>query len=334
MPASSRDRPTIRDVAAHAGVSKSLVSLLFSGGSVSAERRERILASARELGYRPNLTARTLSASDGGFTGILVADLHNTVFAEVVDAARAELSHEGRAALLTSALLRDPDGEPRLDERALEIFRDLRPRSVLVVGSIPDLPALVDLIEGTPLVVASAVAEGLAPAATVHSDEQAGMALAVSHLVERGHSRIAHVGGRGGEVAVRRERAYARAMADSGLGDAARVAPSDYTERGGYRAAAALLDQADPPTGVVAVNDMAAIGVLAAAAERGVRLAVTGYDNTALSALRQIDLTSVDPRNAEIGAQAARRIIQAEDGGDDAGEILVAPRLVARASTS
>lgn len=327
-------RPTIRDVAAAAGVSKSLVSLLYAGGSVGPERRERILAVADRLGFRPNLTARALSSADGGFTGVLVADLHNSVFAEVVDAARAELARHGRSALLTSAIMPDPDGVPRLDERALAVFHDLRPRSILVVGSIPDLAALTEIIAGTPLVVASAVGEHVPVAATVRSDDGAGIRLAVEHLLKQGHRRIAHIGGRGGVVAERRLETYLAAVVEHGLEPL--VAPADFTERAGYTATRELLetDGRARPTGIVAANDLAAVGALAAASAAGAAMAVTGYDDSQVARLPQVGLTSVDPRNAEIGAAAAGCVIEVESGAaPKQPETLIAPRLVVRAST-
>ncbi|MCI9887405.1 LacI family DNA-binding transcriptional regulator [Micrococcales bacterium 31B] len=348
-----RKRPTIRDVAARAGVSKSLVSLHFAGGGVSPERRERIVAAAAELGFRPNLTARTLSAADGGFTAILTADLANSVFAEIVDAARAELARHGSPALLTSAMLPDASGVPTLDEHALAIFGDLRPRSLLVVGSIPDLAALTRLVPRTPLVVASGIGEQVSVAATVRTDDAAGMRLVVDHLVAQGHRRIAHIGGRGGVVATRRESAYRDAMRAHGLEAEIRVAASDFTELGGYAAARTLLfatgassgsgaptpGAPHPPTAIAAVNDLAALGAQAAWADVGPRdstpWAVTGYDDSALAKLRQVDLTSVNPFSAEIGREAARCVVAVEAGESPSpSERLVAPQLVVRGSSS
>lgn len=338
VPQRAGARPTIRDVAKEAGVSKSLVSLVYSNDSkVSDERRQRVLEAASRLGFRPNLTARSLAAASGDFTGILVADLHNPVFAEIVDAARAELSRKGRVALLTSAMLPGPDGTPELDRRALAVFGDLRPRSILVLGSVPDMGELDVIRPRIPVVIASAIADHLTVAATVRSDDTAGMRLVVAHLVERGHRRIAHIGGRGGIVAERRVAAYAEAMAAHGLASEIRVEPSDYSERGGYTATRSLLEQRPATTAVAAVNDLAAVGALAAIAEAApaIPVAVTGYDNSFIAQLPQVSLTSVDPHNAEIGVQAAHRVIEAEEDRASAGpETLVAPSLVVRGSTS
>nr|WP_267893854.1 LacI family DNA-binding transcriptional regulator [Microbacterium halophytorum] len=333
-PASRAKRPTIRDVATEAGVSKSLVSLVYSGGGVSEERRERVLAAAERLGFRPNLTARSLAAAEGDFTGILVADLHNPVFAEVVDAARAELARTGRSALLTAATTPDAHGEPVVDRRALAVFGDLRPRSILVVGSVPDMGELASIAPRTPVVVASAASGGLQVAATVRSDDGSGMRLVVDHLLAGGHARIAHIGGRGGVVAEQRAAAYAAAMRERGLAAETRVAPSGFSEHAGYAAAMELLADPAPPTAITCLNDQSAVGALAAAADSDVRVAVTGYDNSLLAQLRQVSLTSVDPDNAEIGIRAARQIVEAEAGREIVEpEILIPPSLIERAST-
>ncbi|SJM71308.1 LacI family DNA-binding transcriptional regulator [Gulosibacter sp. 10] len=330
-------RPTIRDVAARAGVSKSLVSLVFSGGSVSEDRKQRVLAAAEELGYRRNKTARSLAGADGDFTGILVADLHNSVFVEIVEAARAEFSRTDRGALLTSAAISDADGALRLDRQALEALADLRPRSVLVVGTVPELEKLVKLVPQVPIVVASAIVEHLAVAATVRTDDWAGIRLAVEHLVGLGHERIAHIGGAGGAVARNRVAGYRAAMDALGLGGLARVEASDYTERGGYAATRRLLEAGERPTAITAVNDLSAIGALGAIAEAGLdgAIAVVGYDNTSTARLQRVSLTSVDPHNVEIGDQAARMVAALEDG-EPLGrrEVLVEPTLAVRDSST
>ena len=331
-------RPTIRDVAAAAGVSKSLVSLVYSNpDTVSDLRRARVLDAAKELGFRPNWVARSLAADDGNFVGILVADLHNPLFAEIVDAARVELAAADRFGLMTSAVLPRAEGKPQLDTRILAAFGDLRPSSILVVGSVPDMDSLSKLSYGVPIVVASAFPDNLPTAYSVRSSEKLGMQLVVDHLVQRGHQRIAHVGGQGGRVAEKRAEAYEAAMRRHGLQEHIRVEASDFTEAGGYDAASRLLGGPEPrPSAITALNDLAALGVLSAADDRGLSvpgdLALTGYDNTFVSALRRISLTSVDPNNAEIGARAARKLIS-PDLADSGGSDLVSPTLVVRGST-
>lgn len=330
-------RATIRDVAARAQVSKSLVSLVMTGDArVSDERRERVLEAARELDYRPNLVARSLAGEHGSVVGILVADLHNPVFAEIVDAARIELEEAGIDSLMSSAHLPGAEGS-RIDSGIVGALNDLHALGLLVVGSVPDLGTISELVPGVPMVVASALVERPSEASVVRSDGAAGLRIVVDHLVEAGHRSIAHLGGLGGLVAVERAEAYREAMTSHGLDAEIVVEPCDFSEEAGYRAAASVLDGPRRPTAITAVNDLAALGALAAAADRGIRvpeeLSVVGYDNTFLAALRQVSLTSVDPDNVAIGRLAARRLLELTQESLPATERLVSPALVVRESS-
>jgi DNA-binding LacI/PurR family transcriptional regulator len=218
-------------------------------------------------------------------------------------------------------------------------LRDLRVDGLLVVGSVPDRARLAEVVGDLPVVVVGARAESLARADAVRSDDAAGMELVVDHLVERGHRRIAHLGGAGGAVASERAAGYRTAMTRHGLAGEIVVQACDFSEDGGYTAAAAGLDGGRPVTALAVVNDLAAVGALSAAADAGLDLpaglAVTGYDDTFLAELRQISLTSVNPDSAGIGELAARRLLERIASPDRPGvEHLVAPRLVIRASSA
>ena len=105
-------RPTIRDVAAAAGVSKSLVSLVFSSeDGVSPERRDRVLAAAKKLGFTPNPWARSLATGSGDFMAIVVVDLHNPLFTEIADEARKELLERGHQTFMTAASITEVNGK-------------------------------------------------------------------------------------------------------------------------------------------------------------------------------------------------------------------------------
>lgn len=322
-------RPTIRDVAAAAGVSKSLVSLVFATPeSVSDERRARVLEAAERLGFRPNQAARSLAASHGRFVGVLAADSRNPVFADVIDAAREAFSERGVLALVTTAMSGAPD-HLHFDRRGLELFGDMRPSGVLVVGSVPAMGDLASIAPGRPIVVASAIATDLPAASTVRDDDAMGVRLLVEHLVGLGHRRILHIGGRGGPIAAERADAYRAAMREHGLADQVRIEPAGYAAEDGRAAMERALGRGDPATAAIAVNDLAAVGVLTALRAAGRTMAVTGYDNTYLAGLEPISLTSIDPHSADIGAMAARMLL---DGGTGT-EILVRPSIVVRRST-
>jgi DNA-binding LacI/PurR family transcriptional regulator len=328
--AAGSKRPTIRDVAVRANVSKSLVSLVYSApDSVSPARKQRVLDAAAELGFRPNHIARSLSGVRDDVIGILVADPRNPVFDEVVEAAREEFERAGRLGLMTSAV-RPGTGEPELDVDVVSMIADLRPSRLLVVGSVPEMNRIARGVGSTRIIVASAFADDV-DVASVRGDDARGIRLVVEHLAQLGHTRIAHIAGGEFPVALQRARAFAEALAERGL-ESRGVIGAGFTERDGYRATASLLDGDDPPTAIVAVNDLSAIGAMTAIRERGLagRVAVTGYDNTYLAALGPIALTSVEPGNAEIGRRSARLLLRTSQPPH---EVLIAPRLVVRSST-
>ena len=332
---------TIRDVAREAGVSKSLVSLVFNGGeNVSEERRRRVLHAAERLGYRPNLVAQSLSAGRRDFVAILVSNLHNPLFAEIVGAAKARLAEAGQRTMIVSAQVDDGGGSAVLDRDNIAVLRDLRPSGLITVGTIPGFAELGDLTATIPTVVASAIDATEDVVATVRSDDNAGLDLVVAHLAEQGVERIAFVGGDGGTVSASREAAFRTSVGARGFGDNAWVERADFTEAGARRAVARLLAEDRLPQAIIAVNDLTAIGVITALEEAGVPVPggcrVAGYDDTTLSAIPRISLTSVDPDNRRIGRVAAEALLDGSGepiGDRRIGEVLIPPRLVVRGSS-
>jgi DNA-binding LacI/PurR family transcriptional regulator len=327
-------RPTIVDVARRAGVSKSLVSLVMRGvGNVSEEKRRRVLEVAARLGYRPNAAARSLVRRRTGLLGVLLSDLHNPFFAEVIDGIQAEAAAQGYRTILGTG-----GREERSEAGALETMLELRTEALILAS--PVLPMRTIAAAGAELpTVLVARRTSLRDVDSVANDDVAGAALAVEHLASLGHRRIAHVDGGRGAGALERRRGYDRAMQRAGLGAHARVAPGSYTEDGGRGGVAALLGSGPSPTAIFAANDLAAIGVLGALADRGLRVpedvSVVGYDNTALAAVPQVDLTTVDQPRPEIGRRAVTLLVERLHGGRrTARHVLVPPSLVVRGTTA
>jgi DNA-binding LacI/PurR family transcriptional regulator len=333
-------RPTIRDVAARAGVSKSLVSLVMRGEPmVRDDKRRRVQQAAEELGYRTNLAARSLSNALSKTVGILVADLRNPLLVDVVEKAGQVFEDHGLSTLLSSAVVPSrPTSQSRIDARAIGALKDLRVEGILVVGSVPNRADLARILGDTPVVVAAAGAEGLL-GDVVRNDDHLGMRLVVDYLVACGHRAIAHLGGLGGAVAEERVAGYCSAMRHHGLESEIVVAEADFTEDAGYRGTARLLRERRPVTAIAAVNDLAAVGALSAAADAGLSvpgdLALTGYDDTFVAAIRQVSLTSVNPDSSGIGSLAAQCVLRRiEDPQRSVQEHLLPPRLVTRDSSS
>jgi DNA-binding LacI/PurR family transcriptional regulator len=329
-------RPTIRDVAERAGVSKSLVSLVMRDEPmVREDKRRRVRQAANELGYQmtrspSNVRSRTI--------GVLVADLRNPLLVDVVERAGQVFEDEGLNTLLISAVMpARATSVPRIDGRAIGALKDLRVEAMLVVGSVPTRPALAQVLGDMPVVVAAAGAGG-PRADVVRSDDHLGMRLVIDYLVARGHTAVAHLGGLGGAAAEDRVAGYCAAMTHHGLESEIVVAESDFTEDAGYRSAARLLRGGRPVTAIAAVNDLAAVGAMSAVADAGLHVpgnvAVTGYDDTFVSAIRQVSLTSVNPDSAGIGSLAAHCVLRRiEEPGRPTQEHLLPPRLVTRYSS-
>ena len=172
----------------------------------------------------------------------------------------------------------------------------------------------------------------------VRNDDHLGMRLVVDYLVAGGHTTVAHLGGLGGAVAEERLAGYCAAMAHHALESRSVVTESDFSENAGYRGAARLLRGGRPATAIAAVNDLAAVGAMSAVAEAGLRvpddIAVTGYDDTFVSAIRQVSLTSVNPDSSRIGSLAAQCVLhRIEDPERPTQEHLLPPRLVTRYSS-
>ncbi|MDR6980237.1 DNA-binding LacI/PurR family transcriptional regulator [Streptomyces sp. 3330] len=328
--------PTIRDVADRAGVSKSLVSLVLRGSDqVRAEKREAVLRAVRELGYRPNAAARSLGErrtgpdarprpeEGGALVGVLLHDLRNPWYVDLLDGLNSLLHASGLHMLVADARL-----HRRVGQDPAGPFLDLGADGLVVVGTLPDPAALETVAARMPVVVAGAREPVPAGVDLVANDDERGARLATEHLVGLGHRRIAHLAGYGA-VADLRRRGFEAAVRAAGPDRTALVEAGDMTEEGGYRATVRLLARADRPTAVFAVNDMTAVGVLSAAEELGLRvprdLSVVGYDNTGISRLRHVWLTTVDGAGHEVGRRAARCLLDRLEGPGGQGRLLLAP---------
>jgi DNA-binding LacI/PurR family transcriptional regulator len=325
-----RPRPTIRNVAERAGVSKSLVSLVLRGSPhVSEHRRQAVLQAARELGYRPNAVARSLVEGRTHLVGALVADLHNPFYAEFLDGLQESLHGDGLRMLIGNS-----QWDPAFEDEAVEAFLELRVDGLVLLGIAPTSETLIEATSYTPTVVVGERDIELEGVDIVVDDDQLGARLAIDHLVGFGHKRIAHIEG----PRPSRCEGYLVAMRRHSLAPYIMVETADSSEEGGKQAALALLTRDPGPTAIFAGNDVVALGVLAAAAELGLKvpddLSVVGYDNTQLSASGQISLTSVDQPRRTMGRSAAALL---SDRIGDPAKVArlrqVTPELIVRRST-
>ncbi len=326
-------RPTINDVAERAGVSKSLVSLALAGSPrVAPASRAAILAAAEELGYRRNAAARSLAERRTRTIGVLALTLHNPVFAEILDGVQSRVRERDHHCVLVTG-----DADPQVERREIEQLLDLQVEGLILIAHRQDLVYLQEISQQIPIAVItqpSSIGIDL-----VSNDDLSGMRMAVDHLVELGHRRIAHVTGGSSSVARTRLEGYRRAMIANGLQEYLRTEEGAFSDEGGYRGTRTLLESDAQVTALVVANDIAAIGAMAAAEEVGRAvpsdLSIVGYDGIAISELRSIDLTTIAQPLRELGTTGADLLMdRIADPSREPRTIELPPRLVVRGSTT
>ncbi|GHC90465.1 transcriptional regulator [Nocardiopsis terrae] len=325
-------RPTIVDVAAAAGVSKSLVSLALRGEhGVSEATSARILAAAERLGYRSNMLARGLVQGRTMLLGVLLTDLANPYHTEVVSGVEESAEERGFTVLLAHGR-RD---RSRLT-RQLDALLQLNVDGVVVVSSWLEPEVLAAAARRVPVVMVGRP-EAFAPGVdTVANDDRAGAEAAVRHLADLGHERIAHLAGTGRPASRARAAGYRETMRALGLAGRTAVHGVGDPVRGRDRAAAALLGEGH--TAVFAVNDLAALAVLDRAHEAGRAapggVSVVGYDNTSLAETVRPRLTSVDQPRLVMGRLATGLLLERMGGRTGERHEVLTPSLVVRGSTA
>ena len=325
-------KPTMEDVAARAGVSRALVSLVMRNApNVSAQRRAAVVKAAEELGYSPHVMARSLASRISTVLGVMVNDLRNAFFADVVEGLDAAAQAAGFDLILNTG-----GRMPSREGAALRSLLSFRPACVVLLSPVVPAAAIEAAARQCPVVLVSRTSR-LSSVDTVNDDGEAGAALAVEHLVQLGHRRIAHLDGGGAAGAAARRRGFRQAMRSHGLEPI--VVRSEHTDTAGEKAVQELLSSYSPrPTALLAGNDFNAVGAISALEEHGLRVpedvSVVGYDNTSLASLRHISLTTVDQPRAEMARLAFDAVLERVRGErTEPVRHLLHPSLVVRETT-
>jgi len=332
---------SITDIAQAAGVSPSTVSrALQDHPRISLERRKAIQALAREMGYRPSQVARSLVTGHTRTLGVAVTDVTDPFVAEVMKGAEAA-SRKADYGLLFAMSNRDPSQEVA----AAQILLDHQVDGMVVISSRANA-RYNEMLSGRgpkhgsqiPLVLVNNAQPG-PNVFSVRMDNRDGACQAVTYLRELGHRRIAFVAGpEGGCSSRERLEGYRQGMAENGLRpDLKLIVTGGGLLEDGPRALRTLLDLADPPTAVLCYNDLAAIGLLAAAAAAGLHipddLSVIGYDNIPLSRFTIPPLTTVDQPKETLGRLAVMMCICALNG-EPVKDAVLTGELIVRGSTN
>ncbi|MBN8882254.1 MAG: LacI family DNA-binding transcriptional regulator [Salana multivorans] len=340
-----RSRPSVTDVARLAGVSVGTVSnVLNRPGRVSPATRERVERAIAQLEFVPSGSARQLRAGVAQSVGAVVLDLGNPFFTAVTRGIEDRLTPEGIALIVASS-----DELPSRESERLVLLEQHGVRGILVTPSSDDLDQYEALRRrGTPVVLMDA---GLGTGfPTVAVDDVLGGRLAVQHLLDLGHRRIAVVTGPSTiRQCVDRVVGARLAVADAGLDPdevLVEVPVPALNADEGEEVAHRLLARQEQwrPTGIFCVNDLLALGALRTLLRAGVsvpgQMAVVGYDDVPFASMLMVPLTTIRQPTHQIGWSAADLLLTlnaSDAGADDAGrpapEVQFAPELVVRLSS-
>ncbi|TWD75201.1 LacI family transcriptional regulator [Kribbella amoyensis] len=329
-------RVTISDVAALAGVDKAIVSRVVNQKAVSIrpETRERVLQAIQDLGYRRNMAARSLRTASTGAVGLFIPDFANPVYAEIITGAETAALARGYVLMVGSSAVA---GHRTRDY--LETLGEGRVDGLLLAGG-PISQAEQETLDAQGLPWLLVNRRGRATTRHVVLDDDRAAQVAVNHLVELGHQRIAHVAGpAGADTARRRREGYRKALRAAGLEpETALVAAADYTPAGGYEATSALFASGRRPTALFVANVASAIGVLTAVCERGLSVpddvSVVAVHDLPLAEHLVPALTTVRMPLRSLGARATELLLE-NDPQQPVAEVVRDPiELVIRKSTA
>ena len=313
-PGPSRERPTMRDVAALAGVALKTVSRVVNGvQTVDPELARRVRTAADKLGYRPNLAASNLRRGRSQTIGLLLADVSNQFSAELH---RAIEDRASEREILVLAVSQDEDAER---ERALtRRLIDSRVDGLIIAPASTDHRYLVAEQElGTSFVFVDRIPNPLVADAVV-SDHRAGAAVAVRHLLRSGHRRVGFLAD-DLEIATAKERhaGYLHALGEANIAvDQSIIRTGLRTEIEAGLAAEALMQMAAPPTAIFASRNVVTIGVVEALHRGSLehRIALVGFDDIPLSRALNPGVTVVAQNIRELGRLATDRLLARING--------------------
>ena len=311
----------IREVAAHAGVSVGTVSNVLNRPEIVASpTRDRVYAAIKALGFVRNEPARQLRAGRSRTIGLVVLDVANPFFTDMARGVEDQASMSGLSVILCNS-----DEQNGRERRYLELLEEHRVQGILITPVSASDERLARLAErGTPVILVDSRSSS-SRLCSVSVDDVLGGDLAVTHLLDSGHERIAFVGGPAGlrQVADRREggaRAIIRAGGDPD--DVMIIETAALNVAGGQAAGRQLaaMSAAARPTAVFCANDLVALGVLQEMTRHHVvvpdQLAIVGYDDIEFAAAAAVPLSSVRQPRQELGRMAAQLLMEETSGAE------------------
>lgn len=307
-------RPTMKDVAAHAGVSLSTVSyVLNESGPVSPARKARVLNSVRALNYTPNESARSLKSSSSKTIALVIPQLTNQFFALLAQGVERVASANGLLVVLCS-----PETTEEAESQNIRLLKSQRVDGFIYLSAFgTSLNSIVKLASHGPMVLVDEKIPGL-DLPSVVSDSRRGAREIASYVIEQGHERIGIIGGPEALwTAQQRLAGYREALASAGHDlDNIPYLAGDYSQESGVKLAEQLLkvDKKERPTALLCANDLMAIGAIEYCKGAGIKVpedvSVAGFDDLPVASLLSPRLTTVRQPAVELGQRAANILLE------------------------
>jgi DNA-binding LacI/PurR family transcriptional regulator len=326
--------PRIKDIAALAGVSTATVSHVINKTRfVVEETKRKVLEAIEKTGYTPNMHARNLASGSSRTLGLIISDIVNPFFPDLVKAIQERALEPGFEIIVTNT-----DYESGHEVSCVQRLLESRVRGIMVMTTETDGAAVKRLeASGIPTVFLDIGKVG-PKISNIRVDYAGGMRSALEHLLSLGHRRIAFISGpRQFMSAELRRNAFAKFMKQnrSRFGVEAVLFEGDFKMESGQRAIAAAFQNGSQPTAVIAANDLMAFGALRELKERGVRvpddISLVGCDDVWLASLTEPPLTTIAIPRAKIGRSAVEAVV---DGRNASGrEVKISTELIVRGST-
>lgn len=331
-------RITLSTIADDLGVSTATVSLALRDSPLVAEAtREKVRQRAREVGYIYDRRAASLRTQRSDIVGVLVRDIINPFFAEILRSIEAELGTNRQTFILCNH-----GDDIELQEDFIATLMQFSADGVIMSPSVGTDAADIARLEenGLPVTLVARTVDNAQVPAFLGNDE-AGFHLVTRYLIENGHRDIALVGGtRTTSTGRARRRGFANAYQEAGIPLPKRNdIETPYDRKAGFEAVDEIFSSGPPPTAIACCSDTVALGVLHGLRKRGLEpgrdIAVTGYDDIEEAAFSEPPLTTVADGHGEIGRLAARALFAKIKGETPSTEaVLIEPELKIRGSVN
>ncbi len=328
-------KPTIKDVAKKAGVSMMTVSRVINNkGFTSVETRKKILEAIEEIDYKPNILARSLVTKESRFITIVIPDISNPFFAEMVKEAE-DIARKNKYIIL----LGDTEGRKEIEKEYSEAAINRMSDGIILIAPRMEDKLIIKINDRVPLVLVDRPIAGK-DIAQINSDDFSGAVLAVEHLIGLNHKRIGFLSGtRDIPAGLQREEGYIKTLKKNNIDIQSKlIVEGDWTFKSGRDALDRFISNDQASTAIFASNDLMALGLIQRAQEMNIKipedLSIIGFDDISMAVLVNPSLTTVRQPRLEMGKVAIELLInKLQKKSDIKNNILLKNKLIIRNST-